>query len=201
MKAKRNRTPAGPNRFRIIGGEWRHRRLRFEPVPDLRPTPDGVRETLFNWLAPHIHGARCLDLFAGSGALGFEAASRGARLVVMVDRHRRACQAMSANCEHLGAQQISVVCSDARRYLSGPAQPFDIVYLDPPYRSEELEPVCRALTEDAWLADDAHVFIEHSADRSTLALPGSFELYKQKQAGQVSYSLFRIRADALQSTG
>ena len=129
------------NLLRIIGGEWRSRKLKFADVPGLRPTPDRVRETLFNWLQWHVPGARCLDLFAGSGALGLEALSRGARDVVMVEKHPAAAQALRDNLTLLGARNARLVHDDALRYLGRVTVAFDLIFLDPPFRQMLLEPV------------------------------------------------------------
>ncbi len=121
--------------MRIIGGRWRSRILHFPARPGLRPTPDRVRETLFNWLGQRLDGLRCLDLFAGSGALGFEAASRGAQEVVLVERDDRAATALEGNAALLGAGQVRVVRNDGLSYLDGPEGPFDVIFLDPPFAS------------------------------------------------------------------
>jgi 16S rRNA (guanine966-N2)-methyltransferase len=126
------------NQVRIIGGQWRRRILHFPAVAGLRPTPDRVRETLFNWLGQRLDGLRCLDLFAGSGALGFEAASRGAREVVMVERDRRALAALRENRDLLGATQVEVVAADGLAWLAGAHGPFDLIFLDPPFDSAQL---------------------------------------------------------------
>ena len=122
-----------PGRLRIVGGEWRGRRLPVLDQPGLRPTPDRVRETLFNWLAPLITGARCLDLFAGSGALGFEAASRGAGRVVMIEKSANVVRVLRENRLLLDARQVEVIHADAGPWLAGQAEPFDLVFLDPPF--------------------------------------------------------------------
>lgn len=134
MSAKRPKT----NQVRIIGGQWRRRNLHFPDVAGLRPTPDRVRETLFNWLGQRLDGLRCLDLFAGSGALGFEAASRGAREVVMVERDRQALAALAGNRDLLGATQVSLVAADGLSWLAGEAGRFDLIFLDPPFGSDLL---------------------------------------------------------------
>ena len=123
-------------RLRIIGGQWKRHTLYFKGGADLRPTPDAIREKLFNWLAPVIEGACCLDLFCGSGALGFEAASRGAAQVVLVDNNRQCYEEINKNRVRLGAQQIRVFCEDALEWLGSNNQTFDIVFLDPPYNSD-----------------------------------------------------------------
>ncbi|WJW75749.1 16S rRNA (guanine(966)-N(2))-methyltransferase RsmD [Thiohalobacter sp. IOR34] len=184
--------PRGRNQLRIIGGEWRGRRLPFADVPGLRPTPDRVRETLFNWLTPRIHGAACLDLFAGSGALGFEAASRGAARVVLVERHPAAVACLRDNQQRLGCPRIEVVAADALTYLQGEPQPFDGVFLDPPFGQDWL-PRCLEALAGGWLAPRAWLYLEaeRSLSSATLAawLPAGFHLRRSKAAGQVGYHL------------
>lgn len=178
------------NQFRIIGGQWRSRKLGFFPAPGLRPTPDRVRETLFNWLAPVINGARVLDLFAGSGALGFEAASRGAARVTLVDNHPRAVSQLQQNIRLLQATQMDVCQSDVLRYLDRPAEACDVVFLDPPYQAEVLE-ACFARLEAGWLAAEAWIYFEHDSHNPAPALPANWQLERDKIAGQVAYQLAR----------
>jgi len=185
----KSRQPA--NQVRIIAGTWRGRRLSFAPVPGLRPTPDRVRETLFNWLAPLVRGARCLDLYAGSGALGMEAASRGAAEVVLVDNDPRVVATLGRQREILGAHQVRVVRAEVLQWLAGPSSQFDIVFLDPPFRRQLLLPCIQHLESGRWLADQARVYIE--AEKGLiLQLPESWELLRSKVAGQVGYHLARI---------
>ena len=134
---QRNSGP--PGRLRIVGGEWRGRRLSVLDQPGLRPTPDRVRETLFNWLAPLIKGAWCLDLFAGTGALGFEAASRGADRVVMIEKLANVVRVLHENRLLLDARQIEVIHADASPWLAGQAEPFNLVFLDPPFAEDLLD--------------------------------------------------------------
>jgi 16S rRNA (guanine966-N2)-methyltransferase len=188
---RRGSSPGGPNRLRIIGGRWRGRRLTFPPVTGLRPSPDRVRETLFNWLAPLIEGARCLDLFAGSGALGLEALSRGAGEATMVDAHPRAVAALG---EHLQVLEGNgrVVRDDVLRFLERePPAPFDIVFLDPPFRQGLLEP-CLSVLADGWVRPGSRVYIEAEAELKTLPLPGGWEVLRSKTGGQVGYHLVAV---------
>ena len=176
------------NQVRIIAGPWRGRRLSFAPVPGLRPTPDRVRETLFNWLAPVIRGARCLDLYAGSGALGLEAASRGAAEVVLVDNDPQVVAALGRQLETLGAHQVRVVQAEVLQWLSGPSSAFDIVFLDPPFRRGMLLPCIQQLAGRGWLSAQARVYIE--AEKGLVPeLPENWELLRSKAAGQVGYHL------------
>lgn len=182
-----NRTPSR-NQLRIIAGTWRGRKLGFAPVPGLRPTPDRVRETLFNWLAPVIRAARCLDLYAGSGALGLEAASRGAAEVVLVDSDAQVVRTLQEQLRLLQADQVRVVEADAGVYLRSTARPFDVVFLDPPFREQRLPEAIHRLEAGGWLADEAWVYLE--AERGLeLSLPANWELYRSKTAGQVDYHL------------
>lgn len=178
------------NQLRVIAGTWRGRKLSFPDVAGLRPTPDRVRETLFNWLAPVLPGARCLDLFAGSGALGFEAASRGAGVVVLVERDTQVVAQLRAHVTLLAAMQVQVVAAEALNYLAGSAQPFDIVLLDPPYdRPELLAVCCTQLEAGGWLAPQARIYLETRGKIGLPPLPGNWQLLRNKQAGQVAYHL------------
>jgi len=180
-----------PNRIRIIGGSLGGRRLSFSAEPGLRPTPDRVRETLFNWLQPVIAGARCLDLFAGSGALGLEATSRGAGQVVLIDRSREVVRRLASQVQLLGLTGVEVVQADALAWLAGPARLFDIVFLDPPYDSGLQRPCCERLEERGWLAAGAHIYLEESAHGARAHLPASWTPSRDKHAGDVRYSLLR----------
>lgn len=180
----------GQQSLRIIAGEWRSRKIHFPDLPQLRPTPDRVRETLFNWLMPVISGARCLDLFAGSGSLGLEALSRGAAEVVFVDRDRQVQSYLTDTLRMLGSERGQVIAADALAYLGRPAQAFDIVFLDPPYQSALLSPCCDALEAQGWLTNQAHLYIE-TARQATPRLPQNWTVLREKCAGQVSYRLLR----------
>jgi 16S rRNA (guanine966-N2)-methyltransferase len=177
------------NRLRVIGGRWRGRKLEFPSLPGLRPTPDRVRETLFNWLAPVIEGARCLDLFAGSGALGLEAASRGAAEVLLVDASRVVTDQLRANVARLNAAGVTVIQADALAFLEAPACPFDIVFLDPPYRQGLLAPACARLEAGGWLKESARVYLEQEREEVFPALPAGWVLLRSKTAGQMAFHL------------
>jgi 16S rRNA (guanine966-N2)-methyltransferase len=184
-----------PGRLRIIGGSWRGRKLAVAPLPGLRPTPDRVRETLFNWLAPVISGTRCLDLFAGSGALAFEAASRGAAECVLVERDAQAVRVLREQAGALAAGQIRVIEADALQWLSTTARPFDIVFLDPPFAAGLLAQCIDRLENCGWLAPRAWIYLESARD-TLPTLPATWELYRDKRAGQVAYRLVRRHAGA-----
>ena len=191
----KNKAHHGIGQLRIIGGEWRSRRLSFPDGPGLRPTPDRVRETLFNWLAPYVAGARVLDPFAGSGALFLEALSRGAVAGLALDSNG---MAISSLREHLGTLRCSVgqvQQTDALRYLEAqPATAFDLVFLDPPFNQNLLPATCTLLEERQWLADDAWIYTESETPPSTLGLPGNWRLHREKKAGQVYYALWQRSA-------
>jgi 16S rRNA (guanine966-N2)-methyltransferase len=175
--------------LRIIGGAWRGRRLRFPAQSEIRPTPDRVRETLFNWLATRIPGARCLDLFAGSGALGLEALSRGAREVVFVERDPVAAREVRARLAEWGATGGRVQLADAVGFLREPAESFDIVFLDPPFASDLLSRTALLLEEGGWLAADALIYVETDAHDGLPDLPHGWQVTKAKEAGAVGYYL------------
>lgn len=174
---------AQPHRVRIIGGVWRSRLIDFTPVAGLRPTPDRVRETLFNWLGQRLDGQRCLDLFAGSGALGFEAASRGAAEVVMVERNARVLQRLHEQATRLGASQVRIVAADGLDYLASDCGRFDLILLDPPFASGLLAP---ALAQAASrLAVGGKIYIEFG-DRPDLI---GWRVLREGRAGQSRYCL------------
>jgi len=181
----------GPQRFvlRIIGGEWRGRKIHFPPVAAIRPTPDRVRETVFNWLQSAVAGRRCLDLYAGSGALGLEALSRGAREVVFVDSEPAVSRHLVSTLQMLGCNRGRVVRSDARSFLSGSAEPFDIIFLDPPFGEPVLAGVCRLIEARGWLEPGGLVYLEAPAAAGPPELPDGWRLLKSKRAGEVGYHL------------
>ena len=175
--------------FRIIGGKWRGRKLRFPSLPGVRPTGDRVRETLFNWLQPVIPGARCLDLYAGSGALGLEALSRGAGDVLFVDREASLVEAIRNHVRNLGAEGASCVCEKAEIFLSSAGRPFDLVLLDPPFGTAAWRELCAALAEGGWLAPRARVYLEEAADAPPPDLPAGWRVLRSAKAGNVRYHL------------
>ena len=179
----------GRNELRVIGGRWRGRKLRFPAAEGLRPTPDRVRETLFNWLMPVIRDARCLDLFAGSGALGIEALSRGAAEVVFVERAPAVARHLRETLALLGAEGGSVVQGEAAAFLEGPAEPFDVVFLDPPFAEDPLPGVLRRLVAGGWLAPDARVYVEQPAARGAPDWPAPLVAHRSGRAGEVGYHL------------
>ncbi|MCD6039020.1 MAG: rsmD [Gammaproteobacteria bacterium] len=177
--------------IRIIGGVWRGRKLSVPDVPNLRPTPDRVRETLFNWLAPVIEGAYCLDAFAGSGVLGFEALSRGAAHVVMVEQASAVVTLLQKEVVKLQALNTEIYCAKTPQQLRSPLKLFDIVFLDPPYQDNILLPTCFYLEEQGFLAKEAYIYLEAKDLLQQNELPAHWQLLKNKKAGQVFYHLAR----------
>ncbi|MHB1949328.1 MAG: 16S rRNA (guanine(966)-N(2))-methyltransferase RsmD [Gammaproteobacteria bacterium] len=175
--------------IRIIGGQWRGRKLQVPNITGLRPTPDRIRETLFNWLAPTIQGAHCLDPFAGSGALAFEALSRGAAHAVMVDQSSEVVKLLQEEAQMLKAENAEVYRARAPGQLKLPAKPFDLVFLDPPFHEDLLLPTCFYLEEKGFLASDAIIYLEAKETLSEADLPSNWKITKSKVAGQVAYHL------------
>ena len=183
------------NSVRIIGGGWRGRRVSFPDIPGLRPTPDRVRETLFNWLQHAVAGARCLDLFAGSGVLGLEALSRGAKEVVFVEPVVAASRALQEQLIRLGGSaKGQVAAMGAARYLRSPPQAFDIVFLDPPFGRGALAEYVPLLDAGQWLTVGALVYLEDEKTAGVPALPRHWGILKSKSAGEVGYHLARANA-------
>jgi 16S rRNA (guanine966-N2)-methyltransferase len=180
-----------PNTLRIIGGEWRGRRIRFPGKGGIRPTPDRVRETLFNWLMAKAPGSRCLDLFAGSGALGLEALSRGAAHATFVERERENAAALAETAARLAPGRASVIEADALAWLAGPPTAFDVVFLDPPFAAGVLDESMRLLESRGWLAKDAYVYIEMPAREGPPRLPAAWRMHRTGRAGAVGYHLAR----------
>ncbi len=187
MRAKQaapKRAHGAPNRVRIIGGQYRRRLLDFHDSGGLRPTPDRVRETVFNWLGQDLPGWSCLDLFAGSGALGFEAASRGAGRVVMVERDPKAIDALEKNRALLAANQIDIVRADALAWLANNRETFDLVFVDPPFGANLVEPVLAGLA--VHLKPGGHAYIEHEAK---LIAPPGLIMHRSGRAGRSHFAL------------
>jgi 16S rRNA (guanine966-N2)-methyltransferase len=189
QKTGLQRADAGRNVLRVIGGKWRGRRIRFPGRPGIRPTPDRVRETLFNWLAPVVADSRCLDLFAGSGALGLEALSRGAADVAFVESDRVTADALRETVKALAPGRGLVILGDALRWLEGPPQAFDIVFLDPPFDSGLVASVFQRLDSSGWLAPQARIYLEMPAADGTPAMPPGWILHRSGKAGAVGYHL------------
>jgi 16S rRNA (guanine966-N2)-methyltransferase len=177
--------------LRIIGGKWRGRRIRFPGECGIRPTPDRVRETLFNWLMAHVAGSRCLDLFAGSGALGLEALSRGAAHATFIERERRNVASLRETTALLAPGRSTVIEADALAWLAGPPQAFDIVFLDPPYAARQLTEAMRLVESRGWLAADAFIYLELPAKAGEPSLPAGWLPHRSGRAGAVGYHLAR----------
>jgi 16S rRNA (guanine966-N2)-methyltransferase len=175
------------SRVRITGGEWRSRLVKVIDSPGLRPTPDRVRETVFNWLGQDLTGLSCLDLFAGSGVLGFEAASRGAGNVVLLERDQRVCATLRQNAAALGDGCVEVLRADALEFLASCAKSgrkFDLVFLDPPYRQDWLERLWPLLP--GVVADGGRVYVEAEHE---VAPPSPWQVVRRGRAGQVFHHL------------
>lgn len=192
QQRKSRRTAGGspPGRLRIVAGKWRSRVLKITSAPGLRPTSERIRETLFNWLAPRIHGARCLDLFAGTGALGLEALSRGAAAVTFVEQSREAVASLRQACDELGADDATIHSADALRFLkSSREETFDLVFLDPPFADDSLAELCRLLNDGGHLSTGARIYLEQDKTQAPPELPEGWVVAHEKTAGNVRYSL------------
>ncbi len=184
---------SGTSQLRIIGGQWRGRKLAFTPADGLRPTTDRVRETLFNWLAPDIHGARCLDLFSGSGALGLEALSRGAAHCDFVDTSAPTLAQVENHLRILDASgRAACYCQSALAFLEGESTNWDIIFIDPPFGEGLVAPACELLAQPGRLQEGALVYIETGHREALPQLPAEWVLHRDKRAGDVSYRLFVV---------
>lgn len=181
------------NSFRIIGGEWRGRRCAFADNPAIRPTPDRVRETLFNWLQASIGGAVCADLFAGSGALGLEALSRGAKQLTFVEKDRASARQIQQLVNDFNSQ-TSANISQADAWCWQPAEPLDILFADPPFESEAVNAWLAELVNKSFLREGGYLYLEQPVGRSNLSWPAELSLVREKQAGQVAYRLLKYTA-------
>ncbi len=192
--AKQNKSKSA-NKLRIIGGRFRSRMVEFVDAEGLRPTPDRVRETVFNWLQPYMGQARCLDLFAGSGALAFEAASRGAESVLLVETNAKAAKQLTTNLDLLKTENCNVLNQTAQSLLSKAAEhTYDVVFIDPPYKAGLWSEIAVLLTENNWLAANAVIYLECPSKQVLPDLPESWQLKKDKTAGEVRYCLFQFES-------
>ena len=199
MARRKQQGKSQTGRLRIVAGNWRSRLLDIADVEGLRPTSERIRETLFNWLAPHIAGAKCLDLFAGTGALGLEALSRGARHTTFVEQSAVAVRQLEKNITLLvggpdpvgGPSGPNIIRGDALDYLRSGDGPFDIVFLDPPFAADLLGETCRLLAESKLLVDGAFVYLEMDRSQEEPSFPDSWEVTKNKTAGNVRYMLVK----------
>jgi len=184
------------SQLRIIGGQWRGRKLSFPDIEGLRPTGDRIRETVFNWLMPDIQGAQVLDLFSGSGALGLEALSRGAGTAMLIEKHPQVAANLLSHLKTLHAENAKVLSMDALQFLQqgNSGTGYNIVFIDPPFSADLWQPVVELLNQSQWLAADAWIYVE--TDKvSTWQAPENWYLHRDKMAGQVRYRLFTLDSD------
>lgn len=193
MKAK-NKSPrahSGSGSIRIIGGTWRGRKIAVPSLVGLRPTPDRVRETLFNWLAPFMSGATCLDMFGGSGALSIEALSRGAAHVTLLENSADAIISINKMSAVLEIKNLTVIRTDSLAWLHNtPVSVFDIVFIDPPFHQQLVTPCCHLLETRGWLTPDTLIYIEYERDGS-IEVPPNWRCHRIQQAGDVAYALYK----------
>ncbi|MFT6419459.1 MAG: 16S rRNA (guanine966-N2)-methyltransferase [Cognaticolwellia sp.] len=185
---------APKGQIRIIAGQFRGRKLPVLMADGLRPTTDRVKETVFNWLMPYIQDANCLDCFAGSGGLGFEAISRGASAVTLVELNKLAAQQLKDNKALLKADNIQVIPQNALDFLHSNQQSYSLVFIDPPFRKGLAQQTAQLLNEKG-LTDDALIYVEMETDHNTQIMPSHWQLLKEKVAGQVVYRLYQNSAD------
>jgi 16S rRNA (guanine966-N2)-methyltransferase len=185
---------APKGQIRIIAGQFRGRKLPVLMADGLRPTTDRVKETVFNWLMPYIQDANCLDCFAGSGGLGFEAISRGASAVTLVELNKLAAQQLKDNKALLKADNIQVIQQNALDFLHNNQQSYSLVFIDPPFRKGLAQQTAQLLNEKG-LTDDALIYVEMETDHNTQIMPSHWQLLKEKVAGQVVYRLYQNSAD------
>ena len=186
---KINKLARAPQQVRIIAGRWRGTKLPVILQDDIRPTPSRVRETLFNWLQTRIEGSRCLDLFAGSGALGFEAVSRGAAHATLVDNDQEIISLLSKQVEKLDAQEVSLIRSDAWSYIQNCATKFDIIFLDPPFFKYNPDEILRLVTKSKCIKKGGLIYLESSPEKFPKTLPEAWQWKRQLKAGQVECGL------------
>jgi 16S rRNA (guanine966-N2)-methyltransferase len=197
--AKQKNKSKNANSLRIIGGKWRSRVVEFPDSEGLRPTPDRVRETVFNWLQMQIGGARCLDLFAGSGALGFEAASRGAEQVTLVESNHKVAATLTENLSVLKADNCQVITQSALDFVSSyRGDAVHLVFIDPPYQADLWSDTAALLTKKKVLADNALIYLEYASKQQAPLLPDSWHLLKDKVAGEVHYCLYQYQPEDTQ---
>jgi 16S rRNA (guanine966-N2)-methyltransferase len=180
------------HQLRIIGGAWRSRKIKIPDLAEIRPTPDRVRETLFNWLSPIISGAYCLDLFAGSGALSFEALSRGAKHVVLVDKSPAVIESLRTTAQQLGADNITLYQGHAPENIILPKEPFDIVFLDPPFHQNLIGPSCEWLVQQGLVHPKTYIYIETESDQENIIIPKHWHIFKEGKTKQIKYYLIKL---------
>lgn len=188
-KSNKRQQASKTSTVRIISGRWRSRKITFTAESGVRPTPDLVRETLFNWLMPYIDGATCLDLYAGSGAIGFEAASRGAASLVMVESDRTSARQLCINKNNLEANTVEVIQQSAEDFLQNTDNRFDIVFLDPPFQQDMIESTCDQIKKNNVLKPSALIYIEAEKQLDPLPIPADWHIIRQHTQGAVAYYL------------
>lgn len=181
---------ASRGQIRIIGGKWRGRKLPVFDSEGLRPTTDRIRETLFNWLMPVIQEARCLDCFAGSGALAIEALSRYAASATLIELERSVATQLVANLAKLEAKNVQVINSDTLNYLAQNGTAYDVIFLDPPFRKDLLQQTALLLEQNGWLSENCWIYVEVEAEANLASLPKNWQLHRKKVTGQVAYCLY-----------
>jgi len=199
MALKKTSTKKGNNRLRIIGGDWRGRRVEFAAVEGLRPTGDRIRETLFNWLMAVVPGAHCLDLFAGSGALSFEALSRGAESATLIDQSKLVTNELRTQLQILKCENATVINGNSIRWLEkqrSTSKQFDLIFLDPPFHKGLLNQSLSLLEDNELLKPDAMIYIESESNLSSLDIPINWTLHREKNSGQVTCSLYQREAES-----
>ncbi len=191
MPRKQTQGPTD-HRLRIIAGKWRSRVITFQLADGLRPTGDRIRETAFNWLTTNIDGARCIDLFAGSGALSFEALSRGAAQCTSLEQHTVAVRQLRENATLLQAEGLDIVHTDCIQYLQqgAPPKPYNLAFVDPPFSAGLASKTCALLNNACWLADEALIYCEMAASDNSFIAPENWQLLREKVSGEVRYCLY-----------
>ena len=195
MPRKKNKSSPNdyPGRIRIVAGKWRNRLLNVADVEGLRPTSERIRETLFNWLATNIIGTRCLDLYAGTGSLGFEALSRGAKLCTFIDQSESAIKLIKETANALNAENTYIFKRDAIKYLN-PREPevFDLVFLDPPFSENILNDTLRLLNDGNWISPGGLVYVEFESNHAFPDLPEGWTVSHKKNTGNVCFALIKV---------
>ncbi|MBL4829102.1 MAG: 16S rRNA (guanine(966)-N(2))-methyltransferase RsmD [Aliivibrio sp.] len=198
QRQQRTQSSSSPKKrdgsIRIISGLWRGRKLPVHNTEGLRPTTDRIKETVFNWLSKDILQSHCLDVFAGSGGLGFEALSRGADKVTMIELDKNAYQQLITNKITLKSEKVEIIHDNALNFLQKPGQPYDLVFIDPPFRKGLLDDTIKQLEDNQWLAKGALIYIETEKEMSHIDTPANWKLHREKTAGQVSYRLYQREA-------
>tara|TARA_R110001583_G_scaffold125319_2_gene276874 strand:- start:8222 stop:8827 length:606 start_codon:yes stop_codon:yes gene_type:complete len=189
---EKSRKPIKDGFIRLISGKWRGKKLPVKDIEGLRPTTDRTKETLFNWLMHDVNNANCLDCFSGSGSLAFEALSRFAHQVTLLEKNRSVAKQLQDNLKTLNIDNAKVIETDSIQYLNQMAtQQYNIIFIDPPFNKGLIQPCCEALQANGYLATDALIYIEKEVELTNLILPSTWNLLKEKSTGQVTYQLYR----------